>query len=900
MRQPTTTARQAGDEPVAGYRLIEPLGEGGFGQVWKCEAPGGLFKAIKFVSHGDGGYCPAAQEFGALQRVKMLRHPFILSLDRLEVIDGDLLIIMELADENLHQRFAACQAQGLPGIPRAELLGYLHEAAEALDWMNYEHGLQHLDVKPHNLFLTSGHIKVADFGLVHDLGDGGGGGEEGPRRQGGATPLYSAPELLRGGMSRTSDQYSLAVLYQQMLTGTLPFWHANVYDLMMMHLTGEPDLSRVPPGDHAALARALSKVPDQRFASCTELVQALANAPGQTQGVRRSGQWRRILAGPRADASPFTPSPAHEQTRVTLNDTPTRRVRSVGKEVVPSGLEPILTEPLSGAMPPRPPLGAAAPLPTAVSLPGFRFLRCVSQTPLGDQWDAEDAAGNPRRGLALLGYVRYDARLISHLQALRDPMLPGTEVHWSPAERLVILTDPCDGTLRDRFDACVAAGQPGVPRGELLPLLRSVAEALDRLHARYGIQHLGLHPRNILLDEGEARVADFGIIPLVWMPTGESVAAVNGKYAAPELLERRPSPSADQYGLALIYAEMLTGLHPRPTRPASGVMRRPGPRGGGSQRPARLDLDLLPAHDREAVNRALSNDPSKRFSSCVAFVEALEQAGQKTPPAPDLYAQLPPVIPYASLMGEPPGQDVVLPEVPRLVVALLQNPNPPVEGPKGARYRVLPDGSWEYRCPLQVFPGAMDLKVAGFISYWHARVLHHEGEHYKLDFDVPGQKSFWDAFRAPPRVNVEIHVEPSGHTGTRLTEAVVRVWYKGKDEDQTTRVLNHISPKVFETVRTYFQAAQEQRGKERFALAEPARLYPVLPDLELAEVIEAVTRNVSFGGMSLVAKAKPPVERLYLHLHSSPQALGYALLARVVRCQEVEGGFEVGVRWSGA
>src|SRR3954469_1917314 len=92
-------------EPIPGYKLIERLGGGGFGEVWKCEAPGGLLKAMKLVygdleTAGDEGQ-RAEQELKALSRVKTVRHPYILSLERYDIVDGQLLIVMELADRNL-------------------------------------------------------------------------------------------------------------------------------------------------------------------------------------------------------------------------------------------------------------------------------------------------------------------------------------------------------------------------------------------------------------------------------------------------------------------------------------------------------------------------------------------------------------------------------------------------------------------------------------------------------------------------------------------------------------------------------------------------------------------------------------------------------------------------------
>src|SRR5437763_12364309 len=121
--------KTAGDEPLPGYTLLGPLGRGGFGEVWKCEAPGGLHKAVKFVRAVGGGET-LRQERAAFEQIKAIRHPFLLTLERVEVINDELVMVMELADLQLQERFRACTADGLPGIPRHELLGYLADAAE--------------------------------------------------------------------------------------------------------------------------------------------------------------------------------------------------------------------------------------------------------------------------------------------------------------------------------------------------------------------------------------------------------------------------------------------------------------------------------------------------------------------------------------------------------------------------------------------------------------------------------------------------------------------------------------------------------------------------------------------------------------------------------------------------
>ncbi|HZV04217.1 MAG TPA: tubulin-like doman-containing protein [Gemmataceae bacterium] len=284
--------REPNTEPIPGYRLIEPLGSGGFGEVWKCEAPGGLFKAIKFVFGNlnslDVDGARAEQELRALNRVKEVRHPFVLSMDRIEIVEGELVIVMELADKSLHDLNQECLSAGLVGIPRDALLRYVRDAAEALDHMNEKHNLQHLDIKPRNLFLISDRVKVADFGLVKHLERSGASGI-----LGGVTPLYAPPETFSGTITGHSDQYSLAIVYQELLTGQRPFNGKNPRTLAQQHINEEPELRSLPEAERPVVARALSKDPAKRFPNCLAFVRALytARLPARPESLPDAQSW---------------------------------------------------------------------------------------------------------------------------------------------------------------------------------------------------------------------------------------------------------------------------------------------------------------------------------------------------------------------------------------------------------------------------------------------------------------------------------------------------------------------------------------------------------------------------------------------------------------------------------
>jgi len=253
---------------LADYQLVTRLGSGGYGEVWKAIGPGGLPKAVKIL-YGQQNEAHAESELKALERMRNLRHPFLLNIERIEVVDSRLVVVTELADCSLVDRFEEYRSRKKHGIPREELLGYLKDAADALDFMAEEHGLQHLDIKPDNLLLQGAHAKVGDFGQAKDLN------VRNVSVVNGFTPLFAAPELFEGRPGRSSDQYSLAIVYQMMLTGQPPFNGRTAAQLTAQHLRSPPDLFHLQPIDRPVVARALSKNQNSRYESCRHFLEEL-------------------------------------------------------------------------------------------------------------------------------------------------------------------------------------------------------------------------------------------------------------------------------------------------------------------------------------------------------------------------------------------------------------------------------------------------------------------------------------------------------------------------------------------------------------------------------------------------------------------------------------------------
>ncbi len=273
----------SGAQPSPGYRLRCLRGQGGFAEVWEAESPTGPPVALKFMPTSNTN--STARELRSVQSFQSLEHPYIVKTYGMWSVPGYIVINMELAEATLLDLMSLYHNDLGQPLEPATLCLYLWQVAQALDFLNARRhlrdgrkvGFQHGDVKPNNILLFGDVAKLTDHGLATVT--------YGPTtpcsRQG--TREYCAPEVTLGSLSDWSDQYSLAVTYYALRTGTFPFPPPPTPNDMSMtrsYLRPTADLSRVTEPERAPLARALAHVPTNRFPSCNDFMAALLQSLG--------------------------------------------------------------------------------------------------------------------------------------------------------------------------------------------------------------------------------------------------------------------------------------------------------------------------------------------------------------------------------------------------------------------------------------------------------------------------------------------------------------------------------------------------------------------------------------------------------------------------------------------
>ncbi len=269
----------AGSEPIPGYKLVRQRGHGGFATVWEASSPTGEAVALKFMSTSNTS--STARELRSLQAIQQLDHPNLLKIRQVWSLPGVIVIGMDLADASMLDLLELYAEEFGKLLEPEKLCLYLYQVAEALDFLNAKRhkidgrvcGLQHGDIKPNNILLVGDSAKLADYGLATPTI----GAVTPCPRQG--TVEYCAPEVFAGYQSERSDQFSFAVTYYMLRTGTFPFPQPPPPGpALKNYIRPEPDLSAATPGEAAAIAKALSPIPQTRFKTCCEFMHAVLSS----------------------------------------------------------------------------------------------------------------------------------------------------------------------------------------------------------------------------------------------------------------------------------------------------------------------------------------------------------------------------------------------------------------------------------------------------------------------------------------------------------------------------------------------------------------------------------------------------------------------------------------------
>lgn len=267
-----------------GWKLNEELGRGGFAIVYREEVDG-IPRAVKISLDSLQDDNPSVQR--QLEALKLLlsvgNHPQLLTLIRYELVLGHLVTVWELADQGtLSDLLQVYLQMDQPGLPVDELLSYMEQAAEGIDFLN-SRGIYHRDIKPQNLFLVGGQVKVGDLGLLKLAGLSAA-SHTGAGTQGYLPPEAYGAEGQPGRLHHTIDVYGLAATYVHLRTGKAPFG-TNPAEIYERQIRGNPITDGMSSQEAQWVCRALSSIPEQRPSSATEFVHGLTRRLAQATPI---------------------------------------------------------------------------------------------------------------------------------------------------------------------------------------------------------------------------------------------------------------------------------------------------------------------------------------------------------------------------------------------------------------------------------------------------------------------------------------------------------------------------------------------------------------------------------------------------------------------------------------
>jgi serine/threonine protein kinase/Tfp pilus assembly protein PilF len=279
-------------QTVSHYKILEKLGEGGMGVVYKAEDIRlGRIVALKFPPADRLETAEEVERFNREARtISALNDPHIATIYELSETDGKKFIVLEYVPGGTLKAYAKDIHDAGRNLSLQQVVNFGIQIAEGLTHA-HENGVVHRDLKPDNLLLTGKEqIKITDFGLAKHRGS--------PELTKAGSTLgtvsYMSPEQVRGEeLDARSDLFSLGVILYQLATGQLPFRGEHEMAISYSILNEEPASikalrSDLPNELSAVIARCLEKDKDRRFTSVKELYDALrALLPTESTGEKK-------------------------------------------------------------------------------------------------------------------------------------------------------------------------------------------------------------------------------------------------------------------------------------------------------------------------------------------------------------------------------------------------------------------------------------------------------------------------------------------------------------------------------------------------------------------------------------------------------------------------------------